>query len=70
MYLSLSTGTDKYLPKGTDIVVPIGDLHRDSRIWNEPLKFIPERFLPEEIEKRHPCSFIPFSYGPRNCIGL
>lgn len=63
-------GDGKCIPKDTDIVVNIGSLHRDSRLWNKPLEFIPERFSPAEIERRHPCSFIPFSYGTRNCIGL
>jgi cytochrome P450 family 4 len=55
--------------KGTTALICIYQLHRDEKYFPEPEKFIPERFLPENSENRHPYAFIPFSAGRRNCIG-
>ncbi|OWR55127.1 cytochrome P450 [Danaus plexippus plexippus] len=57
------------LPVKTSLVIPIHELHRDSRYWDEPNKVKPERFMPENVKKRDPNAFVPFSLGPMDCLG-
>lgn len=57
------------LPVGTSLSLMVYDLHRDPHHFPDPLRFDPERFLPELVEKRHPFAYLPFMAGPRNCIG-
>ncbi|XP_076317892.1 cytochrome P450 4V2-like isoform X2 [Tachypleus tridentatus] len=57
------------IPVGSTCMIFIYMLHRDPEVFQNPEKFDPDRFLPENSLWRHPFSFIPFSAGPRNCIG-
>jgi len=57
------------IPPGTDVDIVLYWIHRDPEFWPEPEKFDPERFSAENSRGRNPYAFVPFSAGPRNCIG-
>lgn len=58
------------IEKGMTVVTSLYALHHDDEYFPEPQKFIPERFLPEEVAKRPAMSYIPFGEGPKICIGM
>ncbi|XP_045493108.1 cytochrome P450 4c3-like [Colias croceus] len=58
------------LPAGSGVVVSIWGAHRDPKYWGPDAEnFDPDRFLPERFNLANSCSFMPFSNGPRNCLG-
>lgn len=57
------------MPAGTNVVIVPSMVHRDPTYWCDPEVFNPDRFL-ESNAIRHPYSYIPFSAGSRNCIGM
>lgn len=57
------------LPAGAEIFVIPYATHRLEHVYSDPESFTPERFSAENSEDRNPYAFLPFSAGPRNCIG-
>ncbi|XP_011638498.1 probable cytochrome P450 6a14 [Pogonomyrmex barbatus] len=63
-------GTKVSILKGQNIWIPFYTIQHDPNIYPQPDIFDPERFNEEIVENRHPMAYLPFSDGPRNCIGL
>ena len=57
------------LPAGTFAVVAIYAMHRDPALWEDPLRFDPDRFSPERSKGRDRWQYLPLGGGPRACIG-
>ncbi len=55
--------------KGTSIAIAPWLLHHHRRLWDEPNRFDPDRFLPERSAGRPRFAYLPFGAGPRVCIG-
>lgn len=57
-------------PAGSNLVIFPYFMGRDADYFPDPLEFRPERFAVEtSAEKVNPYRYVPFSAGPRNCIG-
>ena len=57
------------IPANTSLDISVNLIHKNLKHWPEPNTFDPTRFNDENIVKHHPYAYMPFSAGPRNCIG-
>lgn len=51
--------------RGQTVIVAIYAMHRHRQLWNDPDRFDPDRFLPEQGFNP---AWMPFGTGPRMCI--
>jgi cytochrome P450 len=56
-------------PAGTDVFMSPYIVQRDPQHWPEPEQFRPERFDSGADSAAHRFAYIPFSAGPRHCVG-
>lgn len=59
-----------HVEKGTTCFIPVFNIQRDSKYHPDPERFDPDRFSDENKHNINPFTYIPFSVGPRNCMGL
>ncbi|XP_006035704.1 cytochrome P450 4F22-like isoform X2 [Alligator sinensis] len=59
----------RIIPKGNICLISIFGTHHNPTVWPEPEVYNPHRFDLENSRNRSPLAFVPFSAGPRNCIG-
>lgn len=55
------------LPKGSNLLFSVYEIHRHPDFWDKPEEFIPERFLDENTKFSK--NYYPFGAGQRMCIG-
>ena len=58
-----------HIAAGSYILWSTYAMHRHPDFWERPEDFEPERFTAERVMKRPRHAYIPFSHGPRICIG-
>ena len=57
------------IPKHSVVTISPYVTHRHPAFWDDPERFDPERFRPERSNGRPRFAYLPFSGGPRLCIG-
>jgi cytochrome P450 len=60
---------DYFVPAGTEIYISPYFIQRHPELWEDPDKFDPSRFRVPRSAHQHRLATLPFSDGPRNCIG-
>jgi cytochrome P450 len=57
------------VPRGSIVAIMPWVLHRHNRLWQDPDRFAPGRFSPEEVAARSRYAYLPFGIGPHVCVG-
>lgn len=58
------------IPEGTTLALPQWVVHRDSRWFDDPDTFRPQRWANDNGADRPTYAYFPFAGGPRRCVGM
>jgi len=58
---------DMILPKGSNLLFSVYEIHRHPDFWENPETFNPDRFLDENLKFSK--NYFPFGAGQRMCVG-
>lgn len=61
------------IPAGTQLLHNLWKMHRDPKVWSDPLEFQPERFLQKHANVDiwgRDFEYLPFGLGRRSCPGI
>ncbi|CAL9241939.1 unnamed protein product [Arabidopsis halleri] len=59
------------IPKDSKIFINVWAIHRNPNVWENPLKFDPDRFLDKSYDfKGNDSNYLPFGSGRRICVGM
>jgi cytochrome P450 len=57
------------VPAGSPVLMSQWVTHRDPRYYDEPERFLPDRWLDQRYKTAPRFTYFPFGGGPRVCIG-
>lgn len=58
-----------FIPERTQVLINSWILHRNTKLWDHPNTFMPERFFGDARAKIGRFQYLPFGAGERVCIG-
>lgn len=60
----------KFFPEGSVVSVPAYTIHRDKSVFGADAdEYNPDRWLAQGARQKFEKAFVPFSVGPRACVG-
>lgn len=58
------------IPQDAIVIPALHHIHNNTKIWDNPTLFDPDRWDTERVKNRPNASYIPFATGPRMCVGF